>query len=35
VSIRAHIFPRTDWRVMGCSLAIATMLWIVAMTLTG
>ncbi len=35
MSICAHIFPRTDWRLMACSLAIATMLWIVAMTLTG
>ncbi len=35
MNIRAHILPRTDWRVMACSLAIATMLWIVAMTLTG
>lgn len=32
---RAQIFPRTDWKVMLCSLAIATVLWVVAMTLTG
>ena len=35
MSISAHILPRTDWRVMACSLLIATTLWIVAMTLMG
>ncbi len=35
MSIREYILPRSDWKVMVCSLAIATVLWAVAVTLTG
>lgn len=35
MNIRAHILPRTDWKVMACSLAIATALWVAAVTLAG